>query len=187
MTTKRLLPLVPVLGFIATGGLPCHWQSTTVPAAAADSSGPQEVRVNLAEWSLSPDRFQVVPGVPVRLLATNGGALTHALAVEGDGLYAETQPIASHQTARLELTFSAPGLYDVYCPIAAGEHRALGQDGKIAAGPEAADLLDLTSAPAEEPALASADGTVDSAGDNTDPAGVAATLVDGEPPPAEGS
>ncbi len=147
MAAKRLLPLVPVLGVIAAGGLPCHWQAAPV---AAQASGAQDVRVDLTEWSLSPARIQVTPGVVVRLLAANHGALAHALAVEGDGLYSETDTIGSGKTARLEVTFAAPGLYDIYCPIAAGQHRALGQDGKIAAGPEAAALLD-DGAPADLP------------------------------------
>src|SRR4051794_17431115 len=147
MTAKRLLPLIPVLGVIATGGLPCHWQAA--PAAAAQTIPAQQVPVSLAGGSLTPAHFQVPPGAPVRLLVTNRGALAPALGLEGDGVYAETNAIANGQTARLGGSFAAPGIYDTYCPLAAGQRRALGQDGKIAAGPDAAALLDDDSLPGQ--------------------------------------
>jgi len=96
----------------------------------------QEVHISLGEWSLMPAHISVPAGVPLRLVATNDGVLAHALAIEGDDLYAETDAIGSSQSASLEVTV-LPGLYDLFCPVAAGQHRALGQDGKL----EAADAL----------------------------------------------
>jgi hypothetical protein len=151
---KALFPLLGVAGFIGLGGLPCHWQ----PAArAAAEPGAQEVHVTLGEWSLSPVHFTVSAGVPVHFVATNNGVLAHALAIEGDAFYAETDAIGSHQSASLDVTI-LPGLYDLFCPVAAGQHRALGQDGTFEAieGDEAAEVapsdpVDLTLA-AGEPA-----------------------------------
>jgi plastocyanin len=91
------------------------------------------VRVDLTEWALSPSRVAVAAGRPVRFIATNGGAIPHALVVEGAGVRAETPSIGSAASARLEVTFPAPGVYDLFCPIAVGQHRLLGQDGRLAA------------------------------------------------------
>ena len=128
---RPLIPLAALAGVIGFGGLPCHWQSSA-PAASAQTATLQEVHVALGEWSLMPGHVSVFAGAPVRLIATNNGVLAHALAIEGDDVYAETDAIGSEQTATLDVTVS-PGFYDLYCPIAAGQHRALGQDGKLEA------------------------------------------------------
>jgi plastocyanin len=92
----------------------------------------QEVRIDLSEWALTPSTVAVAAGRPVRFVASNSGAIPHALAVEGTGVYAETATIGSAATARLEVTFAAPGVYDLFCPIGVGQHRLLGQDGRMA-------------------------------------------------------
>jgi plastocyanin len=140
---KPLVPLIALAGFIGLGGLPCHWQRATA-VAGAQSAGIQEVHVALGEWSLTPEHVSVLAGAPVRFVATNGGVLAHALAIEGDGFYAETDAIGSRQSATLDVTF-LPGLYDLYCPVAAGQHRALGQDGKLEAVADAVPV-DLSAA-----------------------------------------
>lgn len=129
------LPLVAVIG---GGGLPCHWASapdaapTGVAWAMPVSQGmPQEVRVDLTEWGLTPPQVTVAAGRPVRFVVTNHGALPHALAVEGDALYAETAGIGSSRSTPLIMTFSNPGVYDVFCPIGTGQHRLLGQEGTL--------------------------------------------------------
>lgn len=129
------LPLVAVIG---SGGLPCHWAGATdtAPSGVAwampvSQGAPQEVRVDLTEWGLTPPQVTVAAGRPVRFVVTNRGAIPHALAVEGDALYAETAGIGSSRSAPLVVTFSNPGVYDVFCPIGTGQHRLLGQEGML--------------------------------------------------------
>jgi plastocyanin len=128
---RRLVPLLALLGL---GVLPCHWAPGVAQALPlGQAAQPQVVRVDLTEWALSPSRVAVAAGRPVRFIASNGGAIPHALVVEGAGVRAETPSIGSAGSARLEVTFAAPGVYDLFCPIAAGQHRLLGQDGRLAA------------------------------------------------------
>lgn len=93
----------------------------------------QEVQIELVEWSLTSSVSSVQPG-RVRFVATNHGALAHALAVEGDDFYQETDGIGSGESVVLEVTFEAAGSYDLYCPVNAGQHRSLGQESSLQVG-----------------------------------------------------
>jgi plastocyanin len=141
---RRALKLLPIGGLIAlvvSGGLPCHWAAAPVASAqtisgaagsgAAAGLRSPELRVTLSEWSLTPAQITVPVGRTVRFLAVNSGILPHALAVEGAGLYAESDVVGTGQSAPLDVTFSEPGTYDIYCPVNAGQHRALGQEGIV--------------------------------------------------------
>ena len=100
------------------------------PATAAQEMA-HEIPIRLTEWALTPSEVVVAAGSAVRFVVTNAGALPHALSVEGDGFYAESAAVGSNQTTRLEVTFTVPGVYDLFCPVAAGQHRALGQEGLL--------------------------------------------------------
>ena len=125
----RCLPIAGLIAFIGSGALPCHGGPAT--AAAQVAQPPLEVRVTLREWSLMPGRINVPVGRTVRFLVQNTGFLPHALTVEGNGVFAESAAAGSGETVQLEVLFSEPGVYDVYCPVNAGEHRALGQEGEL--------------------------------------------------------
>lgn len=123
----RIVPFASLAAVIGLGGLPCHW----TPQASAQDVAAIDVPVRLTEWALTPAHVTIAAGQAIRLLATNGGALPHALAVEGTGFYAESEAIGSGQNVSLEFYLSIPGIYDLYCPIAFGQHRLLGQEGTL--------------------------------------------------------
>jgi plastocyanin len=124
---RHLFPLVALLAVLGAGILPCH-----VPSASAQApEGPAEIRLILTEWALTPAHITVPVGRTIRFLAINIGVLPHALAVEGDDLYEESETVGAGQTAPLEITFTIPGVYDIYCPVGAGQHRDLGQEGRL--------------------------------------------------------
>ena len=146
MSTRRLKhigPLVGLLGVFGFGVLPCHW----TPAAHAQTLPPdrasavQEVRVTLSEWALTPARISVPVGRTIRFLVVNAGVLPHALTVEGAGVFGETETIGAGGTAPLDITFKLPGTYDVYCPVNAGQHRDLGQEGTLVVLPATGALV----------------------------------------------
>jgi len=184
---RRLLPLLALLVPLGFGALPCHWGAGVAQAGALDQAGPaQVVRVDLTEWALTPSRVAVAAGRPVRFVATNGGAIPHALVVEGAGVHAETPAIGSAGSARLDVTFAAPGIYDLFCPIGVGQHRLLGQDGRLAAvAPAPGAAYPLTDAAADEVILVTLLGPDGAAGAaaTADPA-PAAGLAAPEPAPA---
>ena len=129
MSARRLIPIVGLLTLVGSGALPCH--SGPTPALAQAAQPPLEIRITLREWSLVPTQINVPVGRTVRFLAQNAGFLPHALTVEGDGVFAESVTAGAGETVRLDVLFPAPGTYDVYCPVNAGEHRALGQEGVL--------------------------------------------------------
>ena len=129
MLKRRFLPIAGLIAFIGSGALPCH--SGPAPAAAQAAQPPLEIRITLREWTLLPTQVNVPVGRTVRFLAQNAGFLPHALVVEGAGIYAESVTAGAGETVRLDVLFSSPGTYDVYCPVNAGEHRSLGQEGVL--------------------------------------------------------
>lgn len=134
---RSYLPLAGLAGLVGLGALPCHW---SVAQAQSQGQAPLEVRVSLAEWSLSPTQISVPVGRTIRFVAHNAGVLPHALVVQGAGVYAESATIGSGGTVPFEVSFSQPGLYDVFCPVNAGEHRALGQEGLLSVLPSTSSL-----------------------------------------------
>ena len=167
----RFAPVGALVAVIGTGGLPCHWAGA--PAAHAQGAIPPEsqgqgqaqtaeIRVTLTEWALTPARINVPVERTIRFLAVNAGVLPHALTVEGTGIFAETETLGAGQTGTLDVRFTAAGIYDIYCPVNAGQHRELGQEGVLvvlAAGDSPATLLlpktgdpEVASLPSELPA-----------------------------------
>lgn len=113
---------------------------------------PVVVQADLAEWSLTLTPAQIAPGQAVQLVIHNHGALPHALAVEGDDSYQETDAIGSQETTTLFLVAPPGGTLTLYCPLSYGQHRALGQEALLEVGT------------AEDPvAIASAAATPDAA------------------------
>jgi plastocyanin len=175
-----ILRLVPVVAVLGSGALPCHWAAGNpgtagtagahdAHVALAQTTVAQEIRIGLAEWTLTPGRITVPAGRPIRFVVTNSGVLAHALAVEGGGLYAESDAAGSGQTVRLDVTFATPGTYDIYCPINAGEHRALGQEGVLVVAPSTTGLILPRTGEASESAPPPAESAEDAPAD-ADPA-----------------
>ena len=132
MKPRRLLPIAGLLALLGSGALPCHSALGAPSTASAQSAqSPLEIRITLREWSLLPAQINVPVGRTVRFLAQNAGFLPHALTVEGADIFAESATAGAGDTVRLDVLFSTPGVYDVYCPVNAGEHRALGQEGTL--------------------------------------------------------
>lgn len=130
MLKLRFLPIAGLIAFIGSGALPCHAGPT--PASAQTAQPPLEIRITLREWTLLPTQINVPVGRTVRFLVQNAGFLPHALAVEGASVYAESVTAGSGETVSLDVLFSSPGTFDIYCPVNAGEHRSLGQEGVLA-------------------------------------------------------
>jgi plastocyanin len=135
---KGAPPLGGLVVLLGLGVLPCHWAAAP---AAAQAPPALDVRISLTEWALTPARLTVPAGRLIRFVASNDGALPHSLAVEGPGIAAESEAIGSNQVTRLDVTFALPGTYDLFCPVNAGQHRALGQEGTLVVLPAPAGVL----------------------------------------------
>ncbi len=161
--------------------------------AGAEAPVVQVVPLHLVEWRLSPQALTIAPGTTVRFVVANEGVLAHALAVEGEGVYAETGAIGSGETATLDLTFTMPGVYDLYCPLSYGQHRALGQEAVLvvgAAAPPCAGSSPCLASSGEAPATMQgaappAESGAAAAEDTAPPAESGAAAAEDTAPPAE--
>jgi plastocyanin len=109
-------------------------RSTDVHAAAT------AVAVRLSEWKVELSR-RSVPAGQVTFTIANGGAIPHALEVEGRGVEREVEPMPPGGTRTLTLNLR-PGSYEVYCPVGGDSHKKLGM----------VTTLVVTGSPAPHPA-----------------------------------
>jgi plastocyanin len=109
----------------------------------------QEVRVGLADYSITPNPITVRAGERVRFIASNTGERNHDLRVEGQGVTFEIvsgsdSHVPPGQTATAEFTFNRAGTYQMWCPVF--DHRERGMDGNF--------IVAAATAPAAAPAQA---------------------------------
>lgn len=111
----------------------------TIGAGAAFAQ--QAVNVELADFSFSQKTFSARVGEKFTFNARNVGQRPHDIKIEGPGGFTwEMVPgngsVAPGTSGSGEVTFSAPGTYEVYCPV--GNHRGQGMVASftvLAAGP----------------------------------------------------
>jgi uncharacterized cupredoxin-like copper-binding protein len=122
----------------------------------------QDVRVGLADFTISPNPITVRAGEKVIFTGNNMGQRNHDLHIEGPGVAFEIVPgsdmhIPPGQTAMGEMTFNTPGTYQMWCPV--GNHREMGMEGSFvvlaaAAAPAPAAAAQPARPPAQVPAQA---------------------------------
>jgi len=109
----------------------------------------QDVRVGLADYSITPNPITVWAGERVRFIANNTGERNHDLRIEGQGVTFEIvsgsdSHVPPGQTATAEFTFNRAGTYQMWCPVF--DHRERGMDGNF--------IVAAATAPAAAPAQA---------------------------------
>jgi plastocyanin len=100
--------------------------STT--GATGGGGAAETVKIGESEFKLTPADVSVKPG-EVTFEATNDGATTHNLEVEGPGEEQTTEDIAPGESASITVDMSKPGTYEMYCAI--DSHREQGMEGEI--------------------------------------------------------
>jgi plastocyanin len=105
-------------------------RATTTPRAVPQA-GPGVVVVSLAEYRLDPPTARVARPGTITFVATNDGAVAHALAVTGPSGERRTRALqpGEHATLRLNLPL---GTFKWACPIDA--HERLGMTGRVRVG-----------------------------------------------------
>jgi uncharacterized cupredoxin-like copper-binding protein len=102
--------------------------STTSTTSAAGGGG-STVAVSETDFKLNPADPTVKAGT-VSFNATNDGAVTHSLEVEGPSGDQELKSaLAPGQSGTLTVNLSKPGKYEFYCPI--DSHKQMGMVGQI--------------------------------------------------------
>ncbi len=145
--------VVALVALVLSGGalIVAAGASGGSPTATADPGGaaaPSSVAVQLDEFSISPSTIEVAEGGT--LSVTNNGAVEHDLAITGTDL--ATPMLAAGQSADLDLSGLAPGVYEVLCTVPG--HDSAGMVGSLVVvgdDPAAADgHAEHTTAAAEE-------------------------------------
>ena len=138
MRTHRisLLGAVVVVVAAVSGGCGGNGGSKakTASTAAASSGGMviKTVTVHETEFKLTPSAISLAkPGTYV-FKGVNDGTVTHALAVEGNGVDENSADISAGSSGTLKVTLPKAGNYEIYCPV--DGHKNQGMKGKITVG-----------------------------------------------------
>jgi uncharacterized cupredoxin-like copper-binding protein len=108
-----------------------HFQHGMVTPFTVVPAGTQSVKVDLRDFSVTPERTTLKAGTPYLLQVTNHGEATHELVVEpagkvdkplettvnGKDIESEVEDIAPGETKTLLWTFSDPGKYQMACHV----------------------------------------------------------------------
>ena len=114
-TPSQPAPFVPSLAPVAPVGTP-----------RPTPSAPQVIEATLGEYTVWLSENAAQPGV-VRFAVKNAGQRRHNLRVAGSGVDKVTRDLGTNGSATLEVTFSEPGPYTVYCDLADHADRGMTQ------------------------------------------------------------
>jgi uncharacterized cupredoxin-like copper-binding protein len=137
MTRRSTLAIaaLAVLGSLAIAGCGSSSDNSSTTAASTSSTttsaagGGSTVDVSETDFKLNPADPTVKAGT-VSFNATNDGAVTHSLEVEGPSGEQELESdLAPGQSGTLTVDLSKPGKYEFYCPI--GSHKQMGMEGTV--------------------------------------------------------
>jgi uncharacterized cupredoxin-like copper-binding protein len=102
---------------------------STLTLGASVASADKSFSVDLADFSFSQKAFTVNAGEKVSFSAKNVGQRPHTIHIEGNGVNwtLNNGNIAPGASGSGDVTFTAPGTYEFFCPV--GNHR---QQGMVA-------------------------------------------------------
>jgi len=124
MSGKKFLVMLGLVISIAAVISACGPGGGGQPSAAAAG---QTFNVDAAEFSYTPNTFNVKPGEKVTINLKNNGTVEHTFVVKDANFKISAQPGATTKG-----TFTAPttpGTYQVHCDIAG--HTEAGMEGKL--------------------------------------------------------
>jgi plastocyanin len=81
------------------------------------------------DFTLTPSTIPLPKPGTYTFKATNEGAQTHNLEVEGNGVEEKGSNIGFSETTSFEVTFKKAGKYEMYCPV--DDHRTFGMEGTV--------------------------------------------------------
>jgi uncharacterized cupredoxin-like copper-binding protein len=113
----------------ATTGASETTTGTSETTTGAQAGGGSTIDVSETDYALDPSNPTVKAG-EVTINATNDGAVTHSIEVEGPNEEQELEnDLAPGDSGTLTVDLSKPGTYEWYCPV--GNHRDMGMEGEI--------------------------------------------------------
>jgi len=112
---RWLLGLGAILVALPAAGVPLAWAA-------------QDVNVEMKEYEFVPAQITVRAGETVRLNLRNTGQFPHNLTIGTINIQLKDN-LASGQRGAMDLDFTRPGSYDIWCPV--GTHKDRGMVGKL--------------------------------------------------------
>jgi plastocyanin len=104
----------------------------TVSGGAGGAAPVKTIRIVEKEFSLSPSTVSISkPGLYV-LQGLNRGTISHALAIEGNGIDTDGPVVSPGRTSTVRVTIVKGGSYELYCPV--GNHKEMGMEGHLTLG-----------------------------------------------------
>ncbi|HZT07245.1 MAG TPA: cupredoxin domain-containing protein [Chloroflexota bacterium] len=131
---KRNLIALGLPAALAAGILLGRQAGPWAQVAAAQSDEPLQIPVSMIEYQFDPGEFVVKAGQPVQFVLTNNGTERHRFNVGGFGDRWRSSDPEPGDSTTLDVTFTEPGVYEVWCSVATPDgqpHRSLGMEGTL--------------------------------------------------------
>jgi uncharacterized cupredoxin-like copper-binding protein len=128
---RKLLPAMPLLILLAAGCGGSGGGGSAGQANLGEKPGVEGTTVTfvLKDFTIEPGTVTLPKPDTYTFKATNEGAQTHNLEVEGNGVEAKGKKIVFGEETTFKVKFTKAGSYEMYCPV--DGHRALGMEGTI--------------------------------------------------------
>jgi uncharacterized cupredoxin-like copper-binding protein len=84
------------------------------------------------DFTLTPESIKLPKPGTYTFKATNEGAQTHNLEIEGNGVEEKGTNIGFGKTMSFTVNFKKAGKYEMYCPV--DSHRDFGMEGTVTVG-----------------------------------------------------
>ena len=124
-----LLLLILVAAGCGSGSSSSGGGGTTAQAGAAAI---RTITISETEFKLDPATVTIdKPGTYI-LKGANNGSVSHAIAIEGNGLDQDGPVVAPGKASVLKVTISKKGSYEIYCPV--DGHKDKGMKGTLTLG-----------------------------------------------------
>ncbi|MBI4492208.1 MAG: cupredoxin domain-containing protein [Chloroflexi bacterium] len=124
---------------VALAEIPAEAPAEAPAEPAEQVAGLPELHVDLTEWSINGRDLVVSANQPVRLLLKNTGRFPHSLTVGGHNEELASERVDPGKSTAWDVTFSAPGIYQIWCPVGNGRHWDQGMTGTLTVVDETAD------------------------------------------------
>lgn len=115
------------------GGSGGSQQAASTGARTASAAAPiRTVTIDESEFKLAPANISLArPGTYV-FRGVNTGTVSHAIAVEGNGVDEDGPTVQPGGVSMLKVTLTKTGTYEIYCPV--DGHKGQGMLGKVTVG-----------------------------------------------------
>jgi plastocyanin len=129
---RKLLPAMPLLVLLAAG---CGGSGGNSNNGGGSGLGETPgvkgttVTVLLRDFEISPGSITLPKPGTYTFKASNEGAQTHNLEVEGKGVEEKGTNVGFGKSMSFTVKFDKAGDYEMYCPV--DGHRALGMEGTV--------------------------------------------------------